>query len=65
VPIANEVFAPTAQEVEWARRTDEAYRAAEAAGTGAIGVDGALVDAAHMRHVATILRRAERSAGRM
>ena len=58
IPIANEVFSPTAAEVAWAHRTFEAYRAAESDGTGAIGVDGVLVDAAHMRHVQTVLRRA-------
>lgn len=58
IAIANEVFSPTDEEVAWARRTSEAYRAAESDGTGAIGVDGVLVDAAHMRHVDTVLRRA-------
>jgi citrate lyase subunit beta/citryl-CoA lyase len=61
VPIANEVFSPTPQEVAWAISTEKAYRAAQATGTGAIAVDGMLVDAAHMRHVATILGRAARS----
>jgi citrate lyase subunit beta/citryl-CoA lyase len=57
IAIANDVFAPTADEVRWAHETSAAYRAAERGGTGAIGVDGMLVDAAHMRHVETILRR--------
>jgi citrate lyase subunit beta/citryl-CoA lyase len=61
VPIANEVFAPTPDEIRWARETSASYRAAEAGGTGAIGVDGMLVDAAHMRHVETILARADRA----
>jgi citrate lyase subunit beta / citryl-CoA lyase len=58
ISIANEVFSPTQEEVDWALETQAAYRQAEAAGTGAIAVDGNLVDAAHMRHVATILGRA-------
>jgi citrate lyase subunit beta / citryl-CoA lyase len=61
VPIANEVFAPTPEEIRWARETSTSYRAAEDAGTGAIGVNGMLVDAAHMRHVDTILERAARA----
>jgi citrate lyase subunit beta / citryl-CoA lyase len=58
VPIANEIFAATEDELAKARATIEGYRAAEAEGTGAIGVDGQLVDAAHMRLAENILRRA-------
>ncbi|HVW31101.1 MAG TPA: CoA ester lyase [Acidimicrobiia bacterium] len=64
IPLANEVFSPTEAEIEWAERTEKAYRAAESAGTGAIGLDGMLVDAAHMRHVETILERARLARGR-
>ena len=60
VPIANAVFSPAPEEVAWATATRDAYRAAESEGTGAIAVDGMLVDAAHMRHVETILKRAQR-----
>jgi citrate lyase subunit beta/citryl-CoA lyase len=49
IPIANEVFSPTAAEVAEAREAIEAYRSSEADGVGAIGRDGRLVDAAHMR----------------
>ena len=59
VPIANEVFSPTPEEVEAARRSMEEYRAAEAKGVGAIGSDGRLVDAAHMRLAANILHKAK------
>ncbi|MER5916689.1 CoA ester lyase [Streptomyces sp. NPDC001982] len=58
IDIANESFRPSSDEVDWAVRTQQAYREAEAGGTGAIAVDGMLVDAAHMRHVETILSRA-------
>ncbi|MFF3878841.1 HpcH/HpaI aldolase/citrate lyase family protein [Streptomyces sp. NPDC001978] len=60
VPIANAVFSPTPEEIEWANTTRDAYRAAESSGTGAIAVNGMLVDAAHMRHVETTLNRAQR-----
>lgn len=60
VPIANARFTPTEEEVEWALRASRAYREAERRGTAAIAVDGMLVDAAHMRHVNTILGRAGR-----
>lgn len=58
VPIANEVFAPTEQEVDEARTAMAAYHASEAEGVGAIGRDGKLVDAAHMRLAANVLHKA-------
>ena len=57
-PIANEVFAPTADEVEEAEQAIETYRSAEADGVGAIGRDGKLVDAAHMRLAENVLHKA-------
>ena len=63
IAIANEVFAPTPEEVEDARRSIETYRAAEAGGVGAIGHDGKLVDAAHMRLAANTLHKASLAAG--
>ena len=44
VPILNEVFSPTAEELERARRVVEEYEQALAAGEGAIIVDGEFVD---------------------
>jgi citrate lyase subunit beta / citryl-CoA lyase len=64
IAIANDVFSPTPEEVDWAQRTEKAYREAESGGTGAISVDGMLVDAAHMRHVETIIKRARLAQGR-
>jgi citrate lyase subunit beta/citryl-CoA lyase len=58
IPIAHEVFSPTPEEVADAEAAIEAYRKAEADGVGAIGRDGKLVDAAHMRLAANILHRA-------
>jgi citrate lyase subunit beta/citryl-CoA lyase len=58
IAIAHEVFSPTPDEVEDARQTIEAYRTAEAGGVGAIGRDGRLVDAAHMRLAANIVHKA-------
>jgi citrate lyase subunit beta / citryl-CoA lyase len=58
IAIANEVFSPTAGDVEDAREAIEVYRRAEAEGVGAIGRDGRLVDAAHMRLAANVLHRA-------
>ena len=58
VPIANDVFSPTADEVAEARQAVATYREAEAGGVGAIGRDGKLVDAAHMRLAANTLHKA-------
>ncbi|MGH8995630.1 MAG: HpcH/HpaI aldolase/citrate lyase family protein [Acidimicrobiales bacterium] len=58
VPIANEVFTPTPEEVVEARAAMAAYREAEAGGVGAIGRDGMLVDAAHMRLATNTLHKA-------
>jgi citrate lyase subunit beta / citryl-CoA lyase len=57
VPVANEVFAPSADEIADAKAIIADYRAAEAGGIGAIGRDGRLVDAAMMRHAENVLRR--------
>jgi citrate lyase subunit beta/citryl-CoA lyase len=58
IPWAHEVFSPTPDEVAAAQQAIDDYRAAEAGGTGAIGRDGKLVDAAHMRLAANVLHRA-------
>ena len=58
IPIAHEVFSPTPDEVADAREAMATYREAEAGGVGAIGRDGKLVDAAHMRLAANTLHKA-------
>ena len=60
IAVANEVFAPTPDEVARAEAAVEVYRRAEAGGVGAIGQDGRLVDAAHMRLAANVLHKAAR-----
>lgn len=55
VPIANEVFSPTVEELEWAKRVAEAYRQATAAGTGVVSVDQVMVDAASIKLAETTL----------
>ncbi len=49
IQVVNEVFSPTEKEVEWAERVMAAYEEASAAGTGAISVDGQMVDAASIK----------------
>ncbi|BBX41221.1 HpcH/HpaI aldolase/citrate lyase family protein [Mycobacterium simiae] len=58
VPVANRVYAPTADEIARAEANVAAYRAAEAQGRGAVGVNGVLVDAAHVKQAQQTLARA-------
>ncbi|MCG2893087.1 MAG: CoA ester lyase [Vulcanisaeta sp.] len=55
IPIANEVFSPSKEEVEWARRVVETYERAVKEGRGAINLDGKLVDYVHYRLARRIL----------
>ncbi|WP_116375541.1 CoA ester lyase [Mycobacterium sp. MFM001] len=58
VPVANEVYSPTAEEIALAERNVAAYRDGEADGLGAVGVNGVLVDAAHVKMAQATLQRA-------
>jgi citrate lyase subunit beta/citryl-CoA lyase len=45
IPVVASAFAPTAEELRWARRVDEAFRSAEATGVSSIRLDdGTFVD---------------------
>lgn len=59
IDIANEVFSPTADQVERARRLVKAYAEAEAAGLGAVALDGDMVDAASVRILHNTVDKAE------
>ncbi len=61
IDIANDVFAPTKEEIERARQMCDAYQAAEAGGEGAGEAGGILVDAATLRIYQAVLDRAERT----
>lgn len=58
VPVANRVYAPTADEIARAEANLAAYREAESNGCGAVGVNGVLVDAAHVKMAQQTLARA-------
>ena len=62
IPIANEVFAPTEQEIAWAERVVASLAAANREGRGAVAVDGTMIDAASIRMAEATLDRA-RAAG--
>src|SRR5215467_9684121 len=58
IEIANDVYAPTEQEIALARRMCEAYEAASGGGAGAAGAGGILVDAASVRIFEAVMERA-------
>jgi (3S)-malyl-CoA thioesterase len=58
VAITNEVFAPTEDQVELARRQIEAFEAAEARGEGVAVVDGKIVENLHVETARALLAKA-------
>ncbi|MEM0491915.1 MAG: CoA ester lyase [Acidilobaceae archaeon] len=58
VSIANEVFKPTREEIEWAKKVVDAYEKAIREGLGAIRLEGRLVDYVHYRLAKRILESA-------
>jgi citrate lyase subunit beta/citryl-CoA lyase len=48
VAAANRIFAPAAEEVDWARRIIAAHAGAAAAGKGVVVVDGKLIENLHV-----------------
>jgi citrate lyase subunit beta/citryl-CoA lyase len=57
IPVANKVYSPTDEEIALAERNVAAYRDGEAKGLGAVGVNGVLVDAAHVKMAQATLAR--------
>ncbi|MGC8606849.1 MAG: HpcH/HpaI aldolase/citrate lyase family protein [Vulcanisaeta sp.] len=55
IPVANEVFSPSEEEINWARRVVETYEAAVREGRGAISLEGQLVDYVHYKLAKRIL----------
>ncbi len=62
IPVANEIFAPSQQEIRWASRVVEEYRAATDEGRGSISIDNKMIDVASIRMAETTIERA-RAAG--
>ena len=62
VGVLNEAFAPTAEEVDWARRVVAGDRAARAQGRGAFQLDGRMVDPPVVRRAEEILTITDRGA---
>jgi citrate lyase subunit beta/citryl-CoA lyase len=49
IEVVNEIFSPTEKEIEWAKKVVDAYEGASAAGSGAISIDGQMIDAASIK----------------
>ena len=67
IGLANEVFSPSAQELEWAAHTAGLIERTVRSGQGAVGAEGVLIDMAHLKLSDSIIERQaliERSAGR-
>jgi citrate lyase subunit beta / citryl-CoA lyase len=60
VPILNECFAPTAEEIAWAQKVVAANSQEAAAGRGAFMLDGKFVDAPIVTRAQNLLRRSEK-----
>jgi citrate lyase subunit beta/citryl-CoA lyase len=64
IPVANEIFAPPAAEVDWARKVIAAFDMPENAGKGAISLDGKMVELLHAEMARRTLAIAEAVAAR-
>ncbi len=62
IPLANEVFSPSPQEVERARRILEAMEQAKREGKGAVSLDGRLIDIASIRQAQALVAKADQIA---
>ena len=59
IALANEVFSPSEEELDKARRIMDAMREAEREGRGAVSLDGRLIDLASIRMAENLLKKAE------
>lgn len=67
IGLANAVFSPTVQELEWAAHTAGLIERSVRSGQGAVGAEGVLIDMAHLKLSDSIIERQaliERSAAR-
>jgi malyl-CoA/(S)-citramalyl-CoA lyase len=63
VALANEVMSPSEAEIEKAKRILQAMADAEAAGKGAVSLDGRLIDYASIRQAEVLVEKAKQIAG--
>ncbi len=63
VALANELFSPSAKDVDKAKRILAAMAQAQKEGKGAVALDGRLIDLASIRQAEVLVRKAEQVAG--
>lgn len=59
IDIANQVYSPSQEEVDYARRLDAIYTEAQANGLGAVAVDGKMIDVAIIRSLRNTIQKAD------
>ncbi|MEL6791952.1 MAG: CoA ester lyase, partial [Pseudomonadota bacterium] len=64
IALANEVMSPSAADIEKAQRILVAMAEAEAAGKGAVSLDGRLIDYASIRQAEVLVKKAEQIAAK-
>ncbi|MGB5831984.1 MAG: CoA ester lyase [Thiohalocapsa sp.] len=64
VALANDLFSPSANDVEQARRILEAMEEAEKSGAGSVSLDGRMIDIASIRQAETTVSKAELAAAK-
>ncbi|HRD75850.1 MAG TPA: CoA ester lyase [Hyphomicrobiaceae bacterium] len=64
VPVVNEVFTPTAADVEWSRRVVAAFKEAEKAGSASIQLDGKFIDYPIVYRAERVIQMMDRIAAR-
>jgi malyl-CoA/(S)-citramalyl-CoA lyase len=64
IALANEVYSPSAQQIERAKRVLAAMEAAKREGSGAVALDGKLLDIASIKMAENLLRKAQQLAPR-
>ncbi len=59
IDIANSVYAPSEEEINWAKMVIEEYNKSASQGRGALRIDGRLIDSVHIRMARNILDQAD------
>lgn len=59
IDVANQVYAPSQEEVDYARKLDALYREAQEQGLGAVVYEGRMIDVALVRNAKVVIEKAE------
>ncbi|GAC1429244.1 MAG: CoA ester lyase [Ktedonobacteraceae bacterium] len=59
IDVTNNVFSPSQEEIDYARKLDAAYNESLAKGLGAVAIDGKMIDVAVVRSLRNVLQKAD------